>query len=298
MTAILTLVANRAATTLSPHDIDLATTLACGRDVHILSPGEAVDIPCAPLSPAAVEAIRAGLGDRPVDVLYGPAQGRRKKILVADMDSTTVANETLDDIAAHAERLRPGIGAEVAAVTRRSMNGEIDFQTSLRGRVALLRGLPASLLEEAWKDVRVNEGARALVRTMNANGAVTALVSGGFTWFTSRVAAACGFAENHANSLGVSGETLTGIAGEPILGPDAKLQHLIRLAMLVRAPLSAALTVGDGANDLPMLRAAGLGMAFHAKPVVRREIVSRVDHGSLRAALFAQGYHASEFVEE
>ncbi|MFT8720397.1 phosphoserine phosphatase SerB [Acetobacter sp.] len=297
MSAILTLVANREATTLTSHDIELASTLAAGGEAIPLSPGEAVDIACGPLTPAQIDAIRFGLGDRPVDVLYGPAAGRRKKILVADMDSTTVANETLDDVAAHAERLRPGIGEEVAAVTRRSMNGEIDFQTSLRNRVALLKGLPASLLEEAWKDVKINAGAQTLVRTMNAHGAVTALVSGGFTWFTSRVGELCGFVENHANILNLSGDTLTGTVREPILGPDAKLQHLIRIALTSGAPLSSALTIGDGANDLPMLRAAGLGMAFHAKPVVRKEIVNRIEHGTLRAALFAQGYRAEEFVE-
>ncbi|NHN88341.1 phosphoserine phosphatase SerB [Acetobacter conturbans] len=299
MSAILTLVANREATTLTSHDIDLATTLAAGREPTILSPGEAVDIPCAPLTPAQIDAIRAGLDTRAVDVLYGPCENRRKKILVADMDSTIVANETLDDIAAHAERLRPGIGEEVAAVTRRSMNGEIDFQTSLRNRVALLEGLPASLLEAAWQDVKINAGARTLVQTMKANGAVTALVSGGFTWFTSRVGAACGFHENHANHLTVSDDTFTGTVGEPILGPDAKLRHLIRIAATSRHPLSAALTIGDGANDLPMLRAGGLGIAFHAKPVVRRErMESRIDHGTLRSALFAQGYRGGEFVEE
>ncbi|MCH4092131.1 phosphoserine phosphatase SerB [Acetobacter sp.] len=298
MSAILTLVANREATSLTPQDIALASTLAAGSETTILSPDEAVDIACAPLTPAQIDAIRFALADRAVDVLYSSTTGnRRRKILVADMDSTMVANETLDDIAAHAERLRPGIGEEVAAVTRRSMNGEIDFQTSLRNRVALLLDLPASLLEEAWSDVMINPGARTLVQTMKAHGAATALVSGGFTWFTARVGAACGFAENHANILNVTDDTLNGTVGEPILGPDAKLQHLIRIAATAGAPLSAALTIGDGANDLPMLRAAGLGIAFHAKPVVRKEIVNRIEHGTLRAALFAQGYHASELVE-
>ncbi|WP_291366305.1 phosphoserine phosphatase SerB [Acetobacter sp. UBA5411] len=298
MSAILTLVANREATSLTPQDIALASTLAAGGETTILSPGEAVDIACAPLTPAQIDAIRLALTDRAIDVLYGPSENRRRKILVADMDSTIVANETLDDIAAHAERIRPGIGEEVAAVTRRSMNGEIDFQTSLRNRVAFLRDLPASLLEDAWKDVKINPGARTLVQTMKANGAATALVSGGFTWFTARVGAACGFAENHANILNVTGDMLDGTVGEPILGPDAKLQHLIRIAATASAPLSAALTIGDGANDLPMLRAAGLGIGFHAKPVVRREIVNRIEHGTLRTALFAQGYRASELVED
>ncbi|AQS86179.1 MAG: phosphoserine phosphatase SerB [Acetobacter aceti] len=299
MSAILTLVANREATSLTPQDIALASTLAAGGETTILSPGEAVDIACAPLTPAQIDAVRLALADRAVDVLYSSkTESRRRKILVADMDSTIVANETLDDIAAHAERLRPGVGEEVAAVTRRSMNGEIDFQTSLRNRVAFLRDLPASLLEDAWKDVKINPGARTLVRTMKAHGAVTALVSGGFTWFTTRVGEACGFAENHANILNVTDDVLTGTVDEPILGPDAKLRHLIRIATAAGVPLNAALTIGDGANDLPMLRAAGFGIGFHAKPVVRKEIVNRIEHGTLRAALFAQGYHASEFVED
>ncbi|GBQ24606.1 phosphoserine phosphatase [Acetobacter estunensis NRIC 0472] len=297
MTAILTLVANREATTLTREDIDLATTLAAGRTAATLSDGEAVDIPCAPLTPAQIDAIRTALSSRFIDVLYGPGEGRRKRVLVADMDSTMVANETLDDIAAQAESLRPGLGGEVAAVTRRSMNGEIDFATSLRSRVALLHDLPASLLEQAWKEVRINKGAKTLVATMKANGAVTALVSGGFTWFTDRVAKACGFAEHHANTLDIHGDRLAGTVSEPILGPDSKLAHLTRLASAAHAPFAATLAIGDGANDLPMLRTAGLGLAYHAKPAVRREIVNRIDHGMLCAALFAQGYRRADFVE-
>ncbi|NHO31996.1 phosphoserine phosphatase SerB [Acetobacter fallax] len=295
MDATLTLIANREATSLTPLDIETVSTLSGGREDTVLSPGEAVDIVCAPVSPALLDTIRAALGDRPLDLLLTDGNSRRKRVLVADMDSTMVATETLDDIAAEAERLRPGIGEAVAAVTRQSMNGEIDFQTSLRNRVALLKDLPSSLLEAAASHLRLNDGARTLVATMRASGAVTALVSGGFTFFTARVADLCGFSEHHANHLNISGDTLTGTVREPILGPDAKLDHLKRITETAGIPLGDALTIGDGANDLPMLRAAGLGIAFHAKPVVRKEIVNRIDRTSLRSALFAQGYTVAEF---
>ncbi|MFT8886203.1 MAG: phosphoserine phosphatase SerB, partial [Acetobacter papayae] len=210
-----------------------------------------------------------------------------------DMDSTIVANETLDDLATHA-----GLGEKVAAITARSMNGELDFATSLRERVALLRGLPTSLLETAWKDVILNPGALEMVRTMSAFGARTALVSGGFTFFTARVAALCGFDEHHANVLLMDKATdsLTGETAQPVLGPDAKLHLLETLQQSHNLPEDAALAIGDGANDLPMLHRAGLGLAFHAKPVVRQAITNQINHASLRAALFAQGYPASVFV--
>ncbi len=297
MDAILTLVADRAATSLTPLDIETVSALSGGREEVVLSPGEAVDIACHAVSPAQFGAIHDALRDRPVDILLTSRHNRRKRVLVADMDSTMVANETLDDIAAGAERLRPGIGEAVAAVTRQSMNGEIDFQTSLRNRVALLKDLPSSLLDTAATHLSLNEGARTLVATMRASGAVTALVSGGFTFFTARVAALCGFSENHANRLIHAGDTLTGTVEEPVLGPDAKLDHLKRIVAAAGLTLNDALTIGDGANDLPMLRAAGLGIAFHAKPVVRREISDRIDHTSLRSALFAQGYSVTDFRE-
>ena len=198
---------------------------------------------------------------------------------------------TTPDIAAHA-----GIGEKIAEITRRSMNGEIEFEAALRERVALLRGLPVTLLEKAWKDVKLNTGAAELVRTMRANGARTALVSGGFTFFTSRVAGLCGFDENHANTLLAAGDSLTGAVGQPILGPDAKLAHLRRLVAAQDASVEDALATGDGANDLAMLRVAGLGIAFHAKPAVRREISNQVNATTLRSLLFAQGYRAAEFV--
>ncbi|GBQ70866.1 phosphoserine phosphatase [Komagataeibacter xylinus NBRC 15237] len=280
--------ANRDATSLTAIDIATARDLARAAAPVTLSEGEAVEMAC---TAPDIAALRAVFAKGHIDVLVTPAGNRRKRVLVADMDSTIVSCETLDDIAAHA-----GIGEKIAEITRRSMNGEIEFEAALRERVALLRGLPVTLLEKAWKDVKLNTGAIELVRTMGAGGARTALVSGGFTFFTSRVAKLCGFDENHANTLLAAGESLTGAVGQPILGPDAKLAHLRRLVAAQGVSVADALATGDGANDLAMLRVAGLGIAFHAKPAVRREISNQVNATTLRSLLFAQGYRAAEFV--
>ncbi|MFT8892171.1 MAG: phosphoserine phosphatase SerB [Acetobacter papayae] len=291
---VLTLVARREETSLAAQTIALARdiVLAQGETV-VLSPAEAVDIPCPQTARESLPALHAAMEGQAIDVLLTPAANRRKRLLVSDMDSTIVANETLDDLATHA-----GLGEKVAAITARSMNGELDFATSLRERVALLRGLPTSLLETAWKDVTLNPGALEMVRTMSAFGAKTALVSGGFTFFTARVAALCGFDEHHANVLLMDKATdsLTGETAQPVLGPDAKLHLLETLQQSHNLPEDAALAIGDGANDLPMLHRAGLGLAFHAKPVVRQAITNQINHASLRAVLFAQGYPASVFV--
>ncbi|MFT8655765.1 MAG: phosphoserine phosphatase SerB [Acetobacter papayae] len=291
---VLTLVARREETSLAAQTIALARdiVLAQGETV-VLSPAEAVDIPCPQTARESLPALYAAMEGQAIDVLLTPAANRRKRLLVSDMDSTIVANETLDDLATHA-----GLGEKVAAITARSMNGELDFASSLRERVALLRGLPTSLLETAWKDVTLNPGALEMVRTMSTFGARTALVSGGFTFFTARVAALCGFDEHHANVLLMDKATdsLTGETAQPVLGPDAKLHLLETLQQSHNLPEDAALAIGDGANDLPMLHRAGLGLAFHAKPVVRQAITNQINHASLRAALFAQGYPASVFV--
>ncbi|MBE7211911.1 MAG: phosphoserine phosphatase SerB [Gluconacetobacter diazotrophicus] len=295
----LTLVASRAATTLSAATIAEARELVRGATPALLSPGEAADIPCPAPSDAFgapdLSELRARFASRHVDVLLARSRNRRKALLVADMDSTIVRNETLDDLAAAADAARPGTGARVAAITARSMAGEIDFASALRERVALLRGLPDSAIETAWAHTRLTDGARTLVATMRAHGATTALVSGGFTVFASRVAAACGFDHVHANTLGVADGVLTGQVAEPVLGRDSKLAVLRSLAAGRNLRPHATLAVGDGANDLDMLRDAGLGVAFRAKPVVASAVPNRVDHADLRALLFAQGYPASAF---
>jgi len=288
MTHILTLVADRTATTLSQAVIDRVRQAVRGGEPTILSPGEAADIPCATAPELAT--IEAALEHAAIDAITTKARGRRKGLLVADMDSTIVTTETLDELAAYA-----GIQAEIAAITKRSMNGEIDFATALRERVGMLKGLKLDALEKTWVQTSLTPGARELVATMRAHNATTALVSGGFTWFTGRVAEQIGFDVHRANTLLEDGAALTGEVGTPILDRFAKLEILEELATARGLKLTATLAVGDGANDLDMLRAAGLGVAYHAKPIVAAEARARVDHGNLRALLFAQGYKASEF---
>ena len=289
MPHIVTLVAARDAA-LRPATIARVRDAVRGGTAVPLSPGEAVDIIC-PARPD-MEFVRAAVAGEAVDALPVHSRGRRKGLLVADMDSTIVTGETLDELAAIA-----GVGEQVAAITRRSMNGEIDFADALRERVGLLRGLDLAALEQAWAGVRLTPGASTLVATMRAHNATTALVSGGFTFFTARVAELCGFDVHRANTLIDDGAALTGAVGEPVLDRDTKLAVLQELADARGLKLAATLAVGDGANDLAMVTAAGMGVAFHAKPVVAAAARYRVDHADLRALLFAQGYPASAFVE-
>ena len=290
MPHILTLVANRTAAQLHPATIARARDAVRGGAPLVLSAGEAVDIVCP--GPPDMVAVRAALEAEPVDALAVHSRGRRKGLLVADMDSTIVTGETLDELAALA-----GVGEQVAAITTRSMHGEIDFADALRERVALLRGLDLGMLDRTWSGVTLTPGARTLVATMRAHNATAALVSGGFTVFTERVAALCGFDTHRANILLHDGTALTGEVGEPILDRDAKLAALTELAEARGLRLAATLAVGDGANDLAMVTAAGMGVAFHAKPIVAAAARFRVDHADLRALLFAQGYPASSFTE-
>ena len=226
------------------------------------------------------------------DYCIQPAQGRRKRLFVADMDSTIIGCECLDELADFA-----GLKAEIAAITERAMRGEIEFEGALRERVGKLRGLGLDALQRAYDErVRLNPGAETLVRTMAANGTRCVLVSGGFTFFTNRVAQAAGFHANRANILLEDGAALSGLVGEPILGKQAKLDALKQEAQALDVDLSQTLAVGDGANDLAMIEAAGLGVAYRAKPVVAAQADARVDHADLTALLYFQGYRADEFV--
>jgi phosphoserine phosphatase len=249
-----------------------------------LAPGVACEIPFD--GPAKAMALPG------VDAVVLPTANRRKRLLVADMESTMIENEMLDELADFL-----GLRETIAGITARAMNGELDFAAALNERIALLKGLPVGKLDEAAKRIRYTPGGATLVATMKKHGAACALVSGGFTHFTAMVGKALGFDLDSANVLKHDGRTLTGAVELPILGKEAKLAMLDRLCVERGLQIGEALTVGDGANDLPMLKAAGLGVAFHAKPVVAAEVSARIDHGDLTALLYLQGYRRSEFIE-
>ncbi len=249
------------------------------------------DAPHGPL----LDRVRSAIGDdRPIDVnlVTGELATRRKKLLVADMDSTIIGQECIDEMGAVL-----GIKARIAAITERAMRGELDFEGALRERMALLKGLTEADLQDIFETrITLNPGARTLIRTMRADGAFTALVSGGFTFFTTRVAKAAGFDLNRANVLEVENGRLTGRVAEPILGREAKLAALHELAQSRSLDPILSLAVGDGANDLAMIAAAGLGVAFRAKPVVAAEADAAITHGDLTALLYLQGYRRDEFI--
>ena len=281
-----------------------ARYLPHGRPVDWLKPGVAVDIAflIEDAEPGEVPALlkdmagdlRDIIGGNAVDVVIQPQDNRRKKLLVADMDSTMIGQECIDELADYA-----GVKSQVAEITERAMRGDIAFAPALRERVALLKGLPAAIIDTVLVErIRLTPGGPTLVATMRANGAYTCVVSGGFTAFTAKLAAAIGFDEQRANALLVDAEgRLTGEVAEPVLGREAKLETLRELTARLRLDPVDTLAVGDGANDLPMIEAAGLGVAFHGKPVLREAAAARIDHGDLTALLYAQGYRREEFVE-
>lgn len=297
MPTILSLIAAPGSGALTPARLaaiaaELARLIPSIPAPRILAPNEAAEVLCptAPDPAHLAHHLASHLADAPIDIALTPATNRRKRLLIADMDSTIVTGETLDELAAHA-----GVGNQVAEITRRSMAGELDFAAALRARVALLENLPLHALEHTWAGVRLTPGARTLVQTMRAHGAHTALVSGGFTWFTARVAALCGFHTHQANILLDNGTTLLGQVAEPILDRDAKLTIMQRLAATHRLTQADCLAVGDGANDLAMIEAAGLGVAYRAKPILVAKADVALRHTDLRALLYLQGIAAAEF---
>jgi phosphoserine phosphatase len=260
-----------------------------------LAPQVACDIAVEGLTAIEAEArAREAVGDAPVDLFAQNPASRRKKLLIADMDSTMITVECLDELADFA-----GKKVEITAITERAMRGELEFEGALRERVAMLKGLDETALAATLTDrIALTPGARALVQTMNGAGALTILVSGGFTYFTSRIAQAIGFAEHRGNRLVIKDGKLTGEVEAPILGRDAKLASLTAARRRMGLEESETLAVGDGANDLAMLQAAGLGVAFHAKPIVAEAAHARVNHGDLTALLYFQGYRKSEFKDD
>jgi phosphoserine phosphatase len=295
MSLVATLICN-------PANPALDSTIVDGARAVLPSPGPAkwlfdevaVDIPFTGSEDigAIVARLRAARGDLPIDIVVQPQALRRKKLLLADMDSTMIGQECVDELADFA-----GLKAHVAAITERAMRGEIEFEPALRERVALLKGLPVNVIDEVLaKHITLTPGGRELVATMRAHGAYTCLISGGFTLFTNAVAAMIGFQENRANTLGVEDGKLTGEVAEPIVGRATKLATLFELRESFDLDNIDTLAVGDGANDLGMIQDAGLGVAYHAKPAAAAAAAARIDYGDLTALLYAQGYRRDEFV--
>ncbi|MGQ0677489.1 MAG: phosphoserine phosphatase SerB [Rhodospirillales bacterium] len=298
MDSVLTLVAAPGKIALDASTADAARRAlqaAGGRagPADWLGPNEACDVPFAGADRARAQAaVRAALTGKPVDLVAQPLAGRRKRLLVADMDATMTVGETIDELAAAA-----GVGPRIAAITAAAMRGDIDFPAALKQRVALLKGLPETELLRVRDAMRPMPGARALVATMRRHGAHAVLVSGGFDVFTSHARMLLGFDEARGNRLEMAGRRLTGRVLDPILGRDAKLEALTAASRARGIAMAETMAVGDGANDLAMIRAAGLGVAFHAKPVVAEAARARVDHGDLTALLYMQGYRRAEFAD-
>jgi len=298
MELVLTLVAppNAGAFSVNLREV-FASVGARGKESRSLDAGEgaATDVILEADDLAAVRsALEAPMAGQALDWCVQPLAGRRKRLLVADMDSTIINVECLDELADFA-----GLKAEISAITERAMRGELAFEGALRERVAMLKGLPVTALQKAYDErVRLNPGARTLVRTMAGNGARCVLVSGGFSFFTNRVAQAALFQAHRGNTLLEADGKLTGEVAEPILGREAKLQALREEAAARQLPMSATLAIGDGANDLAMIGAAGLGVAYHAKPIVAAQADARIEHTDLTSLLYFQGYSAETFVTD
>ncbi|GAA4534643.1 phosphoserine phosphatase SerB [Chelativorans composti] len=293
MALVATLISNPKAADLSQATANMAADALGATSVAWLAPEIACDIAVpAGLSREEAEGrLRGALAAKPIDVAVLEAEGRRKKMLLADMDSTMIDQECIDELAAEI-----GIKDHVAAITARAMNGEIAFEPALRERVALLKGLDISVIDRVIeRRITLASGGRELVATMRANGAYTALVSGGFTVFTGRIAAMLGFDEHRSNTLIEENGKLAGLVAEPILGREAKASSLIEISQRLGIAPAQVMAVGDGANDLDMLRLAGAGVALHAKPSVAAQAQIRIDHGDLTALLYLQGYRQEEF---
>ena len=292
MTMVLTLIAGVRGRQTLPHLAGaVARVVGISGDPSWLA-DDACDLVLAATSPMLAEAAaRAVIGKAEIDVLVQPATNRRKRLLVADMESTIIENEMLDELADFIGRRQ-----EVSEITRRAMNGEIDFTAALEARVSLLAGLPDHVLEEAACRIRLRAGARELIATMRSAGAVTALVSSGFMIFAKAVAVELGFDHVVANRLDLTAGRIAGTVSPPIVTGESKRESLLSLAAEHEVPLQHSMAVGDGANDLPMLAAAGIGMAFHAKPAVASSARWRLDHADLTGLLYAQGYRKEEIV--
>ncbi|HPE25433.1 phosphoserine phosphatase SerB [Albidovulum sp.] len=288
---VATLLANPARADLDRTAVESLRDAWGGGVAQWLSPGIAAEFMVNSI-PENRWDVWAGLQGIGVDLVVQPVAGRRKKMLLADMDSTMIRQECIDELADMA-----GVGARVADITARAMNGELDFEGALIERVGLLKGLPESVIDRVLAErITFTPGGRELIATMKANGGHAALVSGGFTAFTRAVAAELGFDQNRANTLLAENGVLTGDVGRPILGREAKIAALEEISAALGIGHDEVMAVGDGANDLGMLKLAGAGVALHAKPSVAAQCDIRINHGDLTALLYIQGYAADEFI--
>ncbi|MFL5010952.1 phosphoserine phosphatase SerB [Rhizobium sp.] len=294
MALVATLVANPSNPVLTPEIAERAAKAVNASGLYWLADGIACDVALRDGTDmqAAEANILAVISSAPIDLVIQEQETRRKKLLIADMDSTMIGQECIDELAAEV-----GLKEKVAIITARAMNGEIAFEPALRERVALLKGLPISVVDEVIaKRITLTPGGPELIATMKSKGLYTALVSGGFTVFTSRIAATLGFDENRANTLLEDGGILSGFVAEPILGKQAKVDALNEISARLGISPEEAIAVGDGANDLGMLQLAGSGVALHAKPTVAAQARIQINHGDLTALLYIQGYRKTEFV--
>ena len=294
MALVATLVANPSNPVLTPEIAEQAAGAVNASGLYWLADGVACDIALRDGTDAeAAEAnLLAVIASAPIDLVIQEQDSRRKKLLIADMDSTMIGQECIDELAAEV-----GLKEKVADITARAMNGEIAFEPALRERVALLKGLPISVVDEVIaKRITLTPGGPELIATMKSKGHYTALVSGGFTVFTSRIAATLGFDENRANTLLEEAGILSGFVAEPILGKQAKVDALNEISASLGISPTEAMAVGDGANDLGMLGIAGSGVALHAKPTVAAQAQMRINHADLTALLYIQGYRKTDFV--
>ena len=290
MTNIITLVAGERAPPITNELVNEVRDQLSAGEPTWLAEGFACDLPSQVDLEHLQKLARNSDASKVLDIFVQPRTNRRKRLLLADMDSTIVTGETLDELAKYA-----GLKEEISEITAKAMRGELDFESALHARVSMLKGLSEDALQRTWQEIQLTAGARELVQTMSANGAHCILISGGFSFFTDRVAKKVGFHEAFANQLLIEEGHLTGLVQQPILDKNAKLTTLEKTILKLNIDRSECIAVGDGANDIPMITAAGIGVAFHAKPLVEKHAPAIVRYGDLTTLLYMQGFKKHEF---